>query len=207
MPIIKDFETIENCRVAVWEINEGLDWFQNHVFVTEDELIDFQNISHPVKQLEWFAGRAALQHLVQPLVYDGLIKDQYGKPHLRSHEAHISISHTTKYVVVAFHNHKPIGIDLERVSEKIERIKHKFLNPNEMVAAKYDLVKLTTFWCAKEALYKLHGTKQLSFKDNISVELELTDEVFKGHIRHNFRQRVYQLYRFWIDDFCGVLAV
>ncbi len=205
MPIIKEFETIDDCQVVVWEINENLNWFQNQVFVTDNELLDFRAISHPAKQLEWFAGRAALQYLVQPHSYNGLTKDKYGKPHLRSHNTQISISHTSKYVVIAFHKNKSIGIDLERVSEKIERIKHKFLNLNELSEAQDDIVKLTTYWCAKEALYKLHGTKQLSFKDNIKVEL--TGDFFGGQIYHNSLIKDYQLIRFWIDDFCGVLAV
>jgi 4'-phosphopantetheinyl transferase len=205
MPIIKEFEILEGCRVAVWEITETLDWFQNQVFATDNELVDFQAIAHPVKQLEWFAGRAALQHLVWPLVYDGLVKDQYGKPHLRSHEAQISVTHTSKYVAVAFHSDKPVGIDVERVSEKIGRIAHKFLNDQELTEAGNDLDKLAAYWCAKEALYKLHGTKQLSFKQNIAVEAP--SDFFKGQIHYPNQTDSHKLYRFWIDDFCGVLAV
>ncbi len=205
MPIIKEFETIEGCHVVVWEVSENLDWFQNHVFVTDNEQADFLTISHPIKQLEWFAGRAAVQYIVRPFVYDGLIKDQYGKPHLRNHDAQISVSHTAKYVVVAFHNKKPVGVDLERVSEKIRRISHKFLNDKELATANDNLEKLAAYWCAKEALYKLHGTKQLSFKQNISVQTPA--QFFKGQIHYENRIETYQLHRFWIDDFCGVLAV
>jgi 4'-phosphopantetheinyl transferase len=205
MPIIKEFEILDDCQVAVWEITENLDWFQNHVFVTDNELADFQTIAHPAKKLEWLAGRATVQHLVRPLAYDGLIKDQYGKPHLRCHEAQISITHTSKYVAAAFHLDKPIGIDIERLNEKIRRIAHKFLNPDELAEADDDLEKLAAYWCAKEALYKLHGTKQLSFKQNIAVAAPA--EFFKGQIYYANRTDSHQLHRFWIDDFCGVVAV
>jgi 4'-phosphopantetheinyl transferase len=205
MPIIKEFEILDDCRVAIWEVAESLDWFQQYVFVTEHELIDFQKITHPTKQLEWFAVRAVVQYLVLPLVYDGLIKDQYGKPHLRCHNAHISITHTAKYVAAAFHSDEAVGIDIERVSEKIRRIAHKFLNTDELAEADNDLEKLASYWCAKEALYKLHGTKQLSFKQNISIEAPA--DFFSGQIQSPNRIDTHQLYRFWIDDFCGVVGV
>jgi 4'-phosphopantetheinyl transferase len=33
-----------------------------------------------------------------------------------------------------------------------------------------DLVKLCIYWCAKEALYKIHGKKNLLFADHLRVE-------------------------------------
>jgi hypothetical protein len=72
-----------------------------------------------------------------------------------------------------------------------------------------ELPKLVTYWCAKEALYKLHGTRQLSFKDHIAVEaFQDTDTYIQGSIFFNeFARQYHQLHRFWVEDFCGVMAV
>ena len=48
-----------------------------------------------------------------------------------------------------------IGIDIERVTNSVLRIKDKFLNPDEYDANDPNLLQLLYIqWCAKEAMYK-----------------------------------------------------
>src|SRR5690606_36591656 len=93
--------------------------------------------------------------------------DENGKPYLNNGLA-FSISHSGIYAAIII-NKTGCGIDIEKISPKVERIKHKFLNDTDLELIDslddYPLKILTMYWCAKEALYKLYGNKKLIFKD------------------------------------------
>jgi phosphopantetheine--protein transferase-like protein len=65
----------------------------------------------------------------------------------------------------------PVGIDVELIKEKVERIVEKFLQPKEIafIEKKHKIPHLYICWCAKEAIYKCYGQKEVSFMDNISL--------------------------------------
>jgi 4'-phosphopantetheinyl transferase len=66
-----------------------------------------------------------------------------------------------------------VGIDIEQIKEKVERIASKFLQPQELAFINNDADKtqqLYVCWCVKEAVYKCYGQKEVSFADNILLE-------------------------------------
>jgi phosphopantetheine--protein transferase-like protein len=65
-----------------------------------------------------------------------------------------------------------VGIDIEQIKEKVERIAHKFMRPAEMafINDQHKIQQLYVCWCAKEAVYKCYGQKEVSFADNISLK-------------------------------------
>jgi 4'-phosphopantetheinyl transferase EntD len=74
---------------------------------------------------------------------------------------------------------EPVGIDIEQVKEKVERIAHKFIRKEEMtfIGNDHRIQQLYVCWCAKEAVYKCYGQKEVSFADNITLE----PFEFEGH--------------------------
>ncbi len=212
MPIVREWGVFEDCKILVWQIAENIETLKQEIVVTLEEWQEYATISHPQKQLEWLTGRRAMQALVQNqgLQYEGMVKDEYGKPHLRNRVAEISLTHTLRYVVASLSLSAPLGVDLERVAPKLLRVAPKFLSEEEEKYALTDFRRLCTYWCAKEAIYKLYGTKQLSFKQEIFIH-DFTDqtEFGEGYICHrNQSQRYYyRLHRFEMEDFVGVLAV
>jgi len=73
-----------------------------------------------------------------------------------------------------------VGIDIELIKEKVERIAEKFMRPQEMDFIDTDrnrIAQLYVCWCAKEAVYKCYGQKEVSFADNILLE----PFSFEGH--------------------------
>jgi len=68
------------------------------------------------------------------------------------------------------HTHLP-GIDLEKIDQRIARVKHKFMNKSEFdFAGDEKQIELQTLiWSAKEALYKVYGKKELDFKDHLQI--------------------------------------
>ena len=77
---------------------------------------------------------------------------------------------------------KAVGIDIELIKDKIERIAHKFLCKEEIefIEENNRIEQLYVTWCAKEAIYKLHGKKSVSFLNNIKLK------PFQYHERGSF---------------------
>ena len=62
---------------------------------------------------------------------------------------------------------KLAAVDLEPISPKAFRIRHKFLSHKEINLTKDDEMA-TLMWCAKECLYKIHQ-KELIFNEDLKI--------------------------------------
>ncbi|HWB65070.1 MAG TPA: 4'-phosphopantetheinyl transferase superfamily protein, partial [Chitinophagales bacterium] len=62
-----------------------------------------------------------------------------------------------------------VGLDIENINPKIEKIAHKFLTPGEIEAIPEHekIEKLILMWSAKEALYKLYSMRGIEFKTQL----------------------------------------
>lgn len=130
-----------------------------------------EEIIHPEKRLEYLAGRALIKTLVESVqvTYEGLRKDEFGKPFLKSHPHAISLSHSFPYVAAQIDRSHSVGIDVEQIREKLRQVGPRVLSPREVADASGSLVKLCIYWCAKEALYKIHGKRNVLFTDHLQV--------------------------------------
>jgi len=171
MPITKIDKINSNSFWCMWEITESADELRKVVSLSEFGIEELQHISHPIKQRERLASRACVQALVNQTgkEYKGIFKDEHDKPHLIGLKYHISISHSFPYAVAILHKKLPVGIDIERPSEKIGRIAHRFLNDQEFDDCDGDVKKLCVYWSGKEAIYKLNGKIGLNFKKDIRI--------------------------------------
>jgi phosphopantetheine--protein transferase-like protein len=66
---------------------------------------------------------------------------------------------------------RPVGIDFELIKDKIERVARKFMSPAELtfIDQGKHTEHLYACWCAKEAIYKLQGKRNVSFLNNIHI--------------------------------------
>ncbi|MEX2230884.1 MAG: 4'-phosphopantetheinyl transferase superfamily protein [Cyclobacteriaceae bacterium] len=129
------------------------------------------SITNPSKRLEFLAGRALIKGLLNKwnLPYAGLTKDSFGKPYLTASDIQLSLSHSYPYVAAILHRHQNVGIDLEQPKNKLLRIAPRVLSANELADAGTDIVKHCIYWCAKEALVKIYGKKDLIFSKNLLI--------------------------------------
>nr|WP_262923924.1 4'-phosphopantetheinyl transferase superfamily protein [Spirosoma liriopis] len=154
--------------------------------MTAPEQEDLAGINHPAQRVEWLACRVAVKSLVeaQGLAYAGLQKDEYGKPHLIGAPWHISLSHTGGWAAAVLHRTRPVGIDIEPIREQFRRVVPRVLSEDEISHAAGEPNRLAVYWCAKEALYKLYGKRQLTFRDHLHVEpFADGDDHLVGHVR------------------------
>lgn len=171
MPVAKLEKINANSIWCLWEITESIDQLLNKVFLSKEGKSEIENISHPIKQRERVASRGCIQEMIRHLgkEYYGIIKDEHDKPYLKEHSFHISISHSFPYAAAILHKKLRVGIDIEKPSEKLGRIAHRFLNDDEFFDSRGDLRKLCIYWSGKESIYKLNGKTGLSFKNDIRI--------------------------------------
>jgi phosphopantetheinyl transferase len=209
MPVILEKKYKNGCYLAVWKIAESHDELQAMLpseILTDAELA---NIHHPQKQIEFFCSRLVIKHLANSLniKYLGIKKDEFGKPYLVGCNWQMSITHTSNYVAAVMHPNEPLGMDMEKPSEKIRRISRKFLSEKEIIEANDDLEKLCIYWSAKESLYKLYGKRKVIFNENLYIyAFQKNAKEIVGRLKINEIDENYLIFIEKIDDFILVVA-
>ena len=165
MPLFQQKNLAHNIKVGVWHITENQEEIINQATVLGINMntIPKTNSENRIKQ--WVATRLLVNHFFS----DAEIEyDEFGKPSLSNHW-NISISHSGEYVAIILNEKENCGIDIEKISSKVERIKHKFLNDDDIKSITTHEY-LTLFWGAKEALYKYYGKKEVLFIENLFIK-------------------------------------
>jgi 4'-phosphopantetheinyl transferase len=152
---------------ALWKIDEDEADLSYHAMETcPEDIISSQ------KRLEYLAGRALIKSILESVgeTYDGMRKDEFGKPSPKNSNYQVSLSHSYPYAAAQVHPSSPVGIDLEQPKEKLLRIASRVLAPAEEKNAGVDIVKHCIYWCAKEAMYKIYGKRGLHFNSQLLIE-------------------------------------
>ena len=108
---------------------------------------------------------ATLLLLKEAKLEDQLQYNEFGKPVLRDGQF-ISISHD-KNIVGIIIQEQEIGLDIQTVEERIQRIANKFCNEDELKHFQ-STEERTAIWCTKEAIFKYFGT-DVPFAESITV--------------------------------------
>lgn len=166
---LKKFE--HDASIGIWEINESVEDLYSRINLSSQEEKVFSNLKTSTRKQHWLSYRLILPYLVNDHELSAIEYDEYGKPYLNNGVRHISVSHSGKYSALIASPVYSVGIDIERIEDKIKKISHKFLNEREITESgeKMSLESLYVIWAAKEALYKLHGKRDILFKDHIYI--------------------------------------
>lgn len=125
------------------------------------------------RKKEWLTVRWLLQQLMG-LPTPEIRYEATGKPFLSSGVQHISITHSAKIVAIALHPTQQTGVDVEEISTRADRVKHRFLSEGELAmvanAQQQDYhFLLSLFWSTKECMYKWYGKKRLRFIEHLNI--------------------------------------
>jgi phosphopantetheinyl transferase len=190
MPLFYNDILNNGTKIGVWNITEPESFFLNKVPLQRE-------ITHPHKRLQHLAGRYLLQHLFPDFPYHLIEIADTRRPFLPNEEYHFSISHCGDYAAVIISTDERVGIDIEMIMPKIERIKHKFLSEKELSIASLttDNSQLTTesiltgLWSIKESLFKWIGEGGVDFKEHLHInKLEQGDDLIAHcEIDRNFK--------------------
>jgi len=203
MPIYQKKNISASIKIGIWKITE----MENELFNLmlnlgfDKAAISKTNNKQHLKQ--WMATR-----LILATFFDDakIIYDDLGKPSL-TNGWNISISHSNEFVAIILNKNEHCGIDIEKISEKPARIKHKFLNPEDLKNITSN-EHLTLYWGAKEALYKYYGKKEVLFIEHLFIENFSTNkDNFQGKIvMSNFKKTVDMTYKI-IDNYILVYTL
>jgi phosphopantetheinyl transferase len=125
MPIFLQQDIDEDTRIAIWKIEEEASFFLKKVQPQ-------RNVSHPHKNLQHLAGRYLLRYLFPDFPVQLIQIADTRKPYLEDEAYHFSISHCGNFAAAIVSRTNRVGLDAELYSEKVERIRHKFLGEKEM---------------------------------------------------------------------------
>jgi phosphopantetheinyl transferase len=150
-------------KLGVWKIEETEDFFLRSVPLQ-------RNITHPHKRLQHLAGRYLLPFLFPDFPHDEIEIADTRKPFLPEEQYHFSISHCGDYAAAIVSSTERVGIDIEMITHRVEKIKHKFLHPDELafvdtLSADKQIALLTLLWSAKEAMFKWWGNGDVDFSE------------------------------------------
>lgn len=156
---------------AVWKIEESAEDLYSRLQLNDKENAFLDSLSKGKRNLHWLSTRNLLRKMLNTDKYIDCRVDDHGKPYLVNFPHYISFSHSFDYAAVMISEDKPVGIDIELVKSKIARVAKKFMSADELSFIDPDnsIAHLYTCWCAKEAIYKLHGKPNVSFKDHIHL--------------------------------------
>lgn len=153
--------------MAIWKITEHRDELSTFIGM------DFFELEQKKENLHWLASRALINAVFQNQKIE-LSKDSFNKPSLKVNDQtfHISITHSFQFAAIIVSKNKTVAIDIEKLDERIQRVKHKFMRDDELeyLLPGNESIMLVSIWSAKETLYKFYGKKELDFKKNLKIE-------------------------------------
>lgn len=177
MPLVYQQNINPHTRLGVWHITEPESFFTNLVPLQRE-------ITHPHKRLQHLAGRFLLRELYPDFPYELIRIADTRKPFLENEAYHFSISHCGDYAAVMVSTSFRVGVDVEKITAKAAKIKHKFLSPFEqnLVASlsgdneELWLCFITTAWSIKESLFKWYGDGEIDFIEHLNIESMIVDD-------------------------------
>jgi len=176
MPVFYQQTIDRHTKLGIWKIEETEQFFL--------ETVPLQNeITHPHKRLQHLAGRYLLRYLFPDFPFESIRIADTRKPFLENEAYHFSISHCGDFAAAIVSSDKRVGVDVEIFSDKIWRVKDKFINKieettiNRFAPHNHLLKYVTLLWSCKESIFKWYGSGQLEFRKHMQMQTIHYDEL------------------------------
>jgi phosphopantetheinyl transferase len=176
MPVFYQQTIDRHTKIGIWKIEENEQFFLETVPLQKE-------ITHPHKRLQHLAGRYLLRYLFPDFPFELIRIADTRKPFLANDAYHFSISHCGDFAAAIVSSDKRVGVDVEIFSEKIERVKDKFINKIEFhtisrfVPDNHLNKYMTLMWSCKESIFKWYGSGQLDFRTHMQMQAIHFDEL------------------------------
>ena len=204
MPLLNDLVPNDSLICKLWRIEDSEQIMDpNNELDTIDYQIYLKKKVHHMKR-QFLAARKLIT------LVDSDLKVTYKEDiPLLSDNRNISISHSENMATILISENKGIGIDVERINNKVNSIKSKFLNQKEInyLNGYEESRNLTRAWTAKEAIYKALRMPGIIFSENILIE-EFNNESTTGigKFISSDQETIFKLYFYDLDDYCLTIS-
>lgn len=169
MAVVNIREVYPGVSLGLWQMDES----PEHLFDLYPHLLPYRSslddkYKNDGRKLEFLAIRALMYEMLRVNgASKGLLShagdfthNGQGKPLFRGY--HVSISHTKGYAALILSKKSEVAVDIEYMSDRVERIASKFLRKDERADS---LDAKLVHWCAKETVFKLFSEDNLLFED------------------------------------------
>ena len=169
MAVVNIREVYPGVSLGLWQMDESPELLFDlypHLLPYRSSLDD--KYKNDGRKLEFLAIRALMYEMLRVNgASKGLLShagdfthNGQGKPLFRGY--HVSISHTKGYAALILSKKSEVAVDIEYMSDRVERIASKFLRKDERADS---LDAKLVHWCAKETVFKLFSEENLLFED------------------------------------------
>lgn len=169
MAVVNIREVYPGVSLGLWQMDESPEQLFDlypHLLPYRSSLDD--KYKNDGRKLEFLAIRALMYDMLRVNgASKGLLShagdfthNGQGKPLFRGY--HVSISHTKGYAALIMSKKSEVAVDIEYMSDRVERIASKFLRKDERADS---LDAKLVHWCAKETVFKLFSEENLLFED------------------------------------------
>ncbi len=161
--------------------------------LTDEDKILLGRCSAPKRRIEILSVRA----LIKTTGINQAIHYNDRKPFVD--EGYISISHSSNMAAIIWNRNFPVGIDIETVSPRIQRVAQRVFSDNELLLADNDILKLTILWNCKECVFKLADNENINFKEMIRITSFLPQSI-RCQLCNGTKHQEYSLTAIEIED-------
>lgn len=207
MPVFKEKQIGTETILGVWKCDETANELLSLINLDKEDESRLDDFTNETRKIHFLAVRVLCQHLI------GTAKIHYnqdGKPLKQIVNRHISISHSHEYVAVLISSSPYVGLDIQRMEDKILRIRDRFVNATEQAQIDFDnITQLTLIWCVKESIYKIHGDRNVFFKEHIVIKkMPLADTSrFQVALNHHLYQGIHRMEYEILENYVLVYTV
>ena len=211
MPFLREINPANGIRAGIWHITETAGELHALLSLNNLESALYATFRHELLKRQWLACRALLKHILHPLATN-ISYNPHGKPFLDSGSHQISVSHAGEFAAVVCSENIPVGIDIEKMRDRVSRVKDRFLQKSELESLREEnhLAQLHILWGGKEALYKLTGNPHVDFRNDIYIHpfdyLCNKKRNCKATVTVNGSSTDFTLFFQTIDDYIVVVA-
>lgn len=167
MPQIFSTSLHPSGNLLLWQSEEESDWFKEQLDLVRVLWVEYESLVNEAIRHRWLASRYAVQQVSQLSPLE-VIKDQSGRPYLGVERKPLSLSHCEGFVA-AIHADVSVGIDVERISSRVQKIRNYFMRNEELDLLGEENAALILAWSAKESIYKWLGEKYLGYKSQLCI--------------------------------------
>lgn len=202
MPLLVKRNVQDGVEMGIWEIAESVDELLAQLTLTPGEEIIFSQLKGDLRKQHWLSYHLIIKKIINSPELLDINYSPFGRPIILNHVSRISVSHSGLYAAAMVSSKKPVGIDIEKIHPRIEKVIHKFLNNQELEDLKrdYTIEHMHVCWSAKEAMYKFYHRRQLDFRENMIIDpfvFQPQGEITARIHLPNFQRRLLLHYEFF----------
>ncbi len=156
-------------KVLIFKMSENTAFLKQNIENFDAYEAEYNILKTDKRKIEFLNARLAVNKLC--MAATKVNYDSTGKPNCQNRDARISISHSKNFMAVAMHPSMQTGVDIEMISERILKVRNKFLTETEQreIGGENEIVNFLLAWSAKEALYKIIGNDAVDFREQLRI--------------------------------------